>query len=168
MPFFISLDLALSFFIQTHSRFMVFFLSEWCNYLGIALMGFSSLALLARKLSLSLRFDLFCCGSILTWISTWPPFFNEDSPVIFFYPVYFCLLTVFVMAAFIQQAITIDEFTLHFLVKFNNAKIFNSWILMGIVIFALNYIDNYLFYPTTMSVLIAKFAFSRIAELRAA
>lgn len=166
MPFFISLDLVLSYFIQTHSRYMAFFLSEWCNYLGIICMATSALAMLTHKFSLSQRFDLFCCGSVLTWISTWPPFFNEDSPVIFFYPVYFCFVTVFVMVAFIQQASKVDDMTLRFLVKFNDAKVFNTGVLMGIVIFALNYVENYLFYPTTMSVLIAKYAFSQIVEIR--
>ena len=129
-------------------------------------MAVSVLAMFTYKFSLAQRYDLFCCGSVLTWISTWPPFFNEDSPVIFFYPVYFCFITVFVMVGFIQQASKIDAMTLRFLVKFNNAKVFNAGVLMGVVIFALNYIDHYLFYPTTMSVLIAKYAFSQIEEIR--
>ncbi len=127
-------------------------------------MTLSVLAMLTYKLNLSLRYDLFCCGSVLTWLSTWPSYFNEDSPVIFFYPIYFCLITVFITVGFIQQAQKIDSLSLTFMYKFNNAKLFNPYLLMGIVVFALNYIENYLFYPTVMTVLLAKYAFSSILE----
>lgn len=164
MPFFICLDLVLGFLIQTHSRYQVFFLSEWSNYLGIVCVILAVSAMLAHKFSLSLRYDLFCCGCVLIWISTWPPFFNEDSPVIFFYPIYFCFITVFVTIGFIQQAPKIDVFTLSFMEKFNNLVFFNTYLLMGIVLVSLNLVENYLLFPTVMTLLLTKYAFSNILE----
>lgn len=164
MPFFICLNLAISFLVQTHHRFEALIMSVWSEYIGIASILISCILMLIKKLNHSIRYDFFCSGAMLIWISTWPPFFNEDSPVIFFFPLFLCFMTVLVNWLCIQQANKIDAFTLGYLKKFNRSRFLNAGFIMAGVLYSLTQPDNYLLFPNIMAILILKFTLDSIVE----
>ncbi|MCX7089718.1 MAG: hypothetical protein NTV00_16910 [Methylococcales bacterium] len=166
MPFFICLSLAISFLVQSHHRLEAILLSVWTEYFGIGCIIVGILLMLARKLTLSIRYDLFCSGVLCVWISTWPPFFNPDSPVIFFYPLFFCFVTVAVNFLFIQQAATIDPLTLSYLIKFTNNRFFHTGLIMAGVLYSLTQTDNYRLFPNIMALMILKYALVSIVQGR--
>lgn len=94
MPIFICLNLLISYAVDAHNQLEQLFLSPTCEYLGILGAVVGILCFAFSKLSLAWRYEIFCCGAVLIWISTWPPFFNADSPVIFFFPLFFCFISV--------------------------------------------------------------------------
>lgn len=164
MPFFICLNLIISFIVQTHYWLESILMSVWSEYLGVTCIIISILLMLAQKLTISNRYDLFCSGVLLVWISTWPPFFNPDSPVIFFYPLFFCFMTVLINFLFIQQASKIDSLTLSYLIKFNNNLFFHTGVIIAAVIYSLTQTDNYRLFPNIMAIMILKFALVSIVN----
>lgn len=166
MFFFICLSLLISYLVQTHHRFETLIMSIWSEYLGIVCIMISLILMLIQKLSLSIRYDLFCCGVLLVWISTWPPHFNEDSPVIFFYPLFFCFMTAILNIFCVQQASKIDALSLSYLKQFTENRFFHSGLLIAGVLVSLTLTsgDNYLLFPNMMALLILKFTLLSILE----
>lgn len=164
MPFFICLNVVISFLVQTHHHLESLIMSVWSEYIGIASIIISWILMLTKKLNYSIRYDFFCSGAMLIWISTWPPFFNEDSPVIFFFPLFLCFMTILVNLLCIQQASKIDAFTLGYLNKFNRNFFFNAGFIMAGVLYSLTQPENYRLFPNVMAILILKFTLDSIVE----
>ncbi len=167
MPFFICLNLLISYAVNAHNRLEQFFLSSYCEYLGILLIVVSCICLAWPKLKLALRYELFCSGTVLVWISTWPPNFNADSPVIFFFPLFFCLVTVLVHKVFILQAETIDLMSLKYIALLGRHNFWHTGVLVVSVLVSLTQIEHYRVYPSLLSLLLIKYAVLSILELRA-
>jgi hypothetical protein len=165
MPFFTCLSLTISFLVQTHHRYETLIQSVWSEYVGGACIIISVILMLMHKLTVSIRYDLFCSGSLLIWISTWPPFFNEDSPVIFYYPLFFCFMTVLVNILFIQQASKIDPLTLKYLKKFADNRLLHTGVIMAGVLYSLTDTDNYRLFPNIMVIMILKFGLVSILQI---
>lgn len=167
MPFFICLNLLISYAVNAHNQLERLFLSINCEYLGIALIVIGCVCISFAKLSLAQRYELFCSGTVLVWISTWPPNFNADSPVIFFFPLFFCLVTVLVHKVFILQAESIDLMSLKYIAALGRHNFWHTGVLVVSVIVSLTQIEHYRVYPSLLSLLLIKYAVLSILELRA-
>lgn len=166
MPFFICLNLLISFTVQTHMQLEPLLKSPPTEYLGIALVLLSIICMLRQSLTLALRYDLFCSGAVLIWISTWPPFFNQDSPVIFFYPLFFCFVSVMIHFVFIQQAEKVDSLSLHYMQVFAHKRFWHSVLLISGVLISLQLPEHYRVFPSIMALLLLQFALLSILQIR--
>ena len=122
MPLFIVFSLALSFMVQNagslQSLLVTPLLIDIC--LGIAII--SILGSMFKKRWRLIWYDIFSSSTLLIWFAYWKPLFKDDSPIFFFYPLYFALVTAFVSLFFIGQRHKIDEESFRFMRSYSKKK----------------------------------------------
>lgn len=160
MFIFIVLNLCLGFFLEYKSLFQALLLSEWSLYLGVFLL-LSNLAgtwFKVKKIPFKLRYDLFAVGALLVWTSYWPPFFRVGSPVFLYFPFYFAFITALFSILFITKQENIDPQAVVFLQWLSDSGRFNPIVIMVGVIISLVFPTHFLLFPTTVTLLVMRFA----------
>ena len=117
MPLFIALSLALCFMVQTASSLQSLLVSPLVIYIGLAVAMLSILGIFLKKWPDVVWYDLFSASTLVVWFAYWKPLFKDDSPVFFFYPLYFALMTAFVSLFFIGQRDKIDDESFRFMLS---------------------------------------------------
>jgi hypothetical protein len=90
--------------------------------------------------------------------------FNKDSPIFFFFPLYFAFMTAFVSLFFINQRHKIDYETLRLMQSLSEMKGLQPWLVMSCVLVTLEFQKHYLLFPVMMTLLIMRFALSSCLE----
>ncbi len=164
MPLFIVFSLALCFMVQNagslQSLLVTPLLIDIC--LGIAII--SILGSMFKKRWRLIWYDIFSSSTLLIWFAYWKPLFKDDSPIFFFYPLYFALVTAFVSLFFIGQRHKIDEESFRFMHSYSKKNLLQSWILMACVLGSLGLQQNFMLYPVMMTLLIMRFALTSCME----
>lgn len=164
MPLFISLSLAFSFIVQNASPLQSLLESTAFNYTGITLAICSIAGIVLKKLPAKICYDVFASGALLAWFGLWKPLFNDDSPIFYFYPLYFAFMTAFVSLFFIQRPQVIDYETLRYIKYISRKYKLPPWLVMVGVLMSLALHQHFLLFPIMMTLLIMRFALTSYLE----
>lgn len=166
MPLFIVFSLALCFMVQTASSLLSVLVSPLSIYTGLILAIASLVGITFKKMPATFWYDIFAGSTLIVWFAYWKPLFNVDSPLFFFYPLYFALMTAFVSLFIIGQQHKIDDESFNIMKSFSKKSITQPWIVMLCVLVSLELQQHFLLYPIMMTLLIMRFALSSCLEER--
>jgi hypothetical protein len=166
MPIFIVFNLALCLLMQYSSPFQSYLLKPLCIYIGLFFAIISFFGMMIKKLSIINWFDLFSSSALVLWFTYWKPLFTDDSPIFFYYPLYFAMMTALVSLFFIGQRDKVDDQSLHFMQDFSKRKFVHPSFLMLCVLVSLVFQEHFMLFPTLMTLLILRFALEKCIEDR--
>jgi hypothetical protein len=166
MPLFITLSLALCFMVQTASPLQSALVTPLLIYLSFALAIISIFGSLFKKLPALIWYDIFSSSTLLVWFAYWKPLFKDDSPIFFFYPLYFALMTAFVSLFFIGRRDKIDDESFRLMQFFSKKNIIQPWLVMLCVLVSLELQQHFMLYPVMMTLLIIRYALAGCLEDR--
>ncbi len=160
MPVFVSFCLAIAALVQLNSRIQDLLVSDFVLYSGLAVAIGAIIASFFNKLSEKISYDLFACSALLVWFAYWKPMFVKDSPIFFFFPVYFALLIAFVSLFFIGQRQKIDRISMKILQSIEDSEVVQPWFVMSCVLVSLYFENHFLQYPVMTTLLVIRFSLS--------
>lgn len=161
MYFFILLSLALGCLVETKSPLLRYLLSDTALYFGLACITGAVISSLFKRLSAKVWYDWFACGTLLVWLPYWYPNFREGSPVFFYFPLYFALISALFSLVFIKPRRQVDEQTLAFLQWLSDSGRFNPAVIVVFVCVGLYLTQHFLLYPVAMTLLVMRYALAR-------
>ena len=164
MLVFILLSLVLGYLVQTANSLTSLLAAPFFLYLGIGGALLAIAGLLVKKGNFRIWYDLFASSVLLAWFSYWKTLFNDDSPMFFFFPVYFAAMSAFISLAFIGQSERLDKESLHYMRLLAQQKGLQPWIIMLAALGSLQLLDHYLVFPVLMTLLLARFALDCFVE----
>ncbi len=157
MLVFIVLSLVLGYLVQTANPLTSLLVSPIFVYIGIGGALLAIAGLLVKKGNFSIWYDLFASSVLLAWFAYWKTLFNDDSPMFFFFPVYFVAMSAFTSLAFIGQSVHLDNDTLRYM-RVLAEKGPQPWIIMLGALASLQLLDHYLVFPILITLLLLRFA----------
>jgi hypothetical protein len=160
MPVFVFLCLALALIVQTENRLQTVLVSDFFIYGGLTIAIATVIASFFKKLPETISFDLFSSSILLTWFAYWKPLFVSDSPIFFFFPVYFALIVAFAALFFIGQRHKIDRDSLNRMQAIVDSGVVQTWVVMSCVVASLYFEDHFLQFPVMMTLLTMRYALS--------
>jgi hypothetical protein len=166
MPLFIVLSLALGFLVQTASSLQSLLVTMGVIYVSLGVAIISIVGSQFKKLQSIIWYDIFSSSTLLVWFAYWKPLFKDDSPIFFFYPIYFALMTAFVALFFIGQRNKIDNESFIFMQSLAKKIIIQPWVIMVCILGSLELQQHFMLYPTLMTMLILRFALAGCIEGR--
>jgi hypothetical protein len=166
MPLFIALSLALCFMVQTASALQGVLVTPLLIYISLAVAVIGIFGSLFKKWSSLIWYDIFSSGTLLVWFAYWKPLFKDDSPIFFYYPVYFALMTAFVTLFFIGERHKIDDESFRQMQVFAKKSIIQPWVVMLGVLGSLELQQHFMLYPIMMTLLIIRFTLASYLESR--
>jgi hypothetical protein len=166
MPVFIGLSLALCFLIETNNPLQTVLTSMPFVYIGLTGSILSIVAMFFKKLSDNIGYDAFSASTLLLWFAYWKPMpmFTADSPVFFYFPLYFALMAAFFILLLTNQSQQIDRETLQYMQRFDKERAMPAWALMLCVLGSLEVTQHYMLYPVLMTLLMLRFAFAKCVQ----
>ncbi|WP_020565124.1 hypothetical protein [Methylosarcina fibrata] len=164
MLLFIAASLALSFIVQTESPLRDILASPVFIYIGLSGAVLAIVGMMLKRGAQRLWYEFFFISSLITWYAYWQPIFGRDSPMFFFFPIFFAGMTVFVSLVFINQRDKLDQDTLHRMRLLSGQAGLQPWILMICVLASLELQDHYLVYPILTTILLLRFSLSSCCE----
>jgi hypothetical protein len=166
MPLFIVFSLALCFMVQTASSLQGMLVGNLLIYISLAVAIVSIFGSMFKKMSVMIWYDIFSSSTLLVWFAYWKTLFKDESPIFFFYPLYFALFTAFVSLFFISQRHKIDDESFRLMQSFSKKRITQPWIVMVCVLGSLELQENFMLYPVMMTLLIMRFTLASCLEGR--
>lgn len=164
MLLFIVASLALSFIVETESSLQNILASPVFIYIGLSGAIAAIAGMILKKGVQRFWYELFFISSLLTWYAYWQPIFGRDSPMFFFFPIFFVGVTVFVAMVFINQRDKLDQETLRRMRLISSQAGLQPWILMICALASLELQDHYLVYPVLTTLLLLRFSLSSCCE----
>ncbi len=158
MPLFIVFSLTLCFMVQNAGSLQSLLINPLLIGISLGVAMISILGSVLKKQWILIWYDIFSSSTLLIWFAYWKPLFKDDSPIFFFYPLYFALVTAFVSLFFISQRDKIDEESFRFMRSYSKKNLLQSWLLMVCVLGSLGLQENFMLYPVMMTLLIMRFA----------
>ncbi len=160
MPLFIVINLILSFFAQNDGAFKEIIINPFLMDICLGFAGISLIVSFVKKWQLNITYDVFASSVLVVWFSYWQPYFKDDAPMFFVYPVYFAMLTAVISLIVIGHQSYIDKVTLRAMLSLSSRTIIQPWIIMICLFISLELHQNFLFFPTMMTLLIIRFGLS--------
>ena len=164
MFIFIALSLALCFLVQTSSPLLDTLDEPVFLYSGFALAVSGIAGMMFKKKAAKLWHDVFAGSVLIAWFAYWRSLFNEDSPIFFFFPLYFVFMAAFIELFFTDQDHKTDALTLRQMQALANHNIVQPWVIMLGVLASLGLPQHYLLYPVSVTLLLIRFALSNYLE----
>ena len=158
MPIFVLLCLALAVIVQTESPVQAVLLSPVMLYLSLAIAISTIIGSIIKKLPEYIGYDLFASSILFAWFAYWKPLFVKDSPIFFFFPVYFALIVAFVSLFFVGKRHKIDQDSLERMQKIVDSGVVEPWFLMICVTVTLYFENRFIQFPTMMTLLTLRYA----------
>jgi hypothetical protein len=166
MPLFILLSLALSFMEQTVAPLRNLLITPLFIYTGLMLAVISIAVAAFKKMPGTIWYDIFAGSTLIAWYAYWKPSFNDDSPIFFFYPLYYALLAALISLFVIGQQHKIDDVSLSFMKRLSKKRFVQPMIIMLCVLGSLELQQHFMLYPIMMTLLIIRYALSSCLEGR--
>lgn len=160
MLIFIAMSLALSFIVQTKNPLQSTLSSPVFIYIGLTGAIIAIVGVMLKKGPERIWYDIFSSSALLTWLAYWQPVFNGDSPIFFFFPLFFAGMTIFITLAFIGQRDKIDLETLRHMRILSGQIGLQPWLIMIFVLGSLELQDHYLVFPVMITLLLLRFTLS--------
>lgn len=161
---FILLSLALGYLVQTSNPLADLLVTPLFLYLGIGGALLAVAGLLFKKWHFNVWYDLFASSVLLAWFSYWKTQFHDDSPIFFFFPVYFAAMSAFISLAFIGQRERLDKETVYYMRRLAELKGWQPWVIMLGALGSLQLLDHYLVFPVLITLLLLRFALDSCVE----
>ncbi|MBM4208309.1 MAG: hypothetical protein FJ190_09965 [Gammaproteobacteria bacterium] len=158
MPLFVIFCLIFAFVVQTGSPVEALLSSELALYGGLTVTVLTIIASFLHRIPEAYAYDLFASSALFVWFSYWKPFFVKDSPIFFFFPVYFALLVAFTTLFFIGQRHKIDRQSLQLMQRLASSGVIDPWMIMTLVLITLYFENRFIQYPTCTTLLIMRYA----------
>lgn len=166
MPIFIICCLLLTSLIEIQSPYLVV-LNIDAVWMAAACLAALFLGAGCLKLaSSSVWQDGFAVAGLWTWYGYWQPQFSEGSPQFSIFPVYFALLSSWMLRGVIERSPHFDwesQQTLRHFQKYLSR--FDPCLMAGLVLVSLAFPEHYLSYPLAMTFFIVRSAFYRCLEI---
>ncbi|MCX7084472.1 MAG: hypothetical protein NTY69_02945 [Methylococcales bacterium] len=158
MPLFILINLLLCLFAQDNNNFKEILLMPSLTYLclGVAIISFC--AVLVKKWRIFIWYDLFASSIVLIWFSYWQPDFNSDAPMYFYYPLYFAMVTALITLQLERAQQKIDPVSFSVMQSLASRAVIQPWAIMIVIFISLELKQNFLFFPTVMTLFVIRFA----------
>jgi hypothetical protein len=160
MPFFVALCLLLAIIVQTGSPLQAILVSPIFIYVGLAIAIAIIIGIFFKRLPEKTGYDLFACSTLFVWFAYWKPLFVTDSPIFFFFPVYFALIVAFADLFFIGQRHKIDPDSRQRMQTIVNSGVIQPWFVMACVLVTLYFENRFIQFPTFMTLLTIRYALS--------
>lgn len=166
MPIFIVCCLVLTTLIQTQNPYLPLLNIEavWVSAVCLAVLFLASGCL--KLAPSSIWHDGFACSGLWAWYGYWKPLFSEGSPQFSVFPVYFALLSTWMLFGFINRSSRFDwesQQDLRHLQKYLSRV--DPSLMAALVLVCLAFPEHYLSYPLTMTLFIVRSAFHRCLEI---
>jgi hypothetical protein len=166
MPVFIILSLGLCYLVETANPVQDILTSPVFIYIGLACAVISIIGIFFKAFRENIWYDIFFSGTLLNWFASWKPFFNEQSPMFFFFPLYFALATAFATFILIGRRQSIDRQTNEYMRAFVEKSGMEPWILMIFIIGSLQLQHHFMLFPVLMTLLLVRFTLSGCLQSR--
>ena len=160
MLVFIILSLGLCFIQQFADSLITLLVSPFFIYAGLATALAGIVCMFFNKLPIIVGYEAFSGGTLLLWFAYWKTQFNPDSPIFFFFPLYFALMSAFITLFLSDQSHRLDKESLRYMKYLDEERIMPAWSLMVCVLISLEMRQHYQLYPVLMTLLMLRFAFS--------
>jgi hypothetical protein len=153
---FIFLSLALAVLVQNQNSILQLLATPAALTIGLTAAAASLLAGYLKKLPVMVWHDAFASSCLLVWYGYWSPLFNDETPMFFYFPLYYVLLTTFVTLTLINRRHRFDRDSiaqLRYLDRISRLDI-NS--LAALVLISLLLTEHYMLYPMAMTLFIIR------------
>ncbi|MDA1342759.1 MAG: hypothetical protein EXR90_00360 [Methyloglobulus sp.] len=160
MPVFVALCLILAVIVQTKSPLQGVLVSSVFMYVGLTIAIATIIGSFFKKLPEKISYDLFASSILFAWFAYWKPLFVSDSPIFFFFPIYFTLIIAFATLFFIEQRHKIDRDSLQRMQAIADSGVVDPWLVMICVTVTLYFENRFIQYPTMMTLLTMRYALS--------
>jgi hypothetical protein len=158
MPLFIAINLALCFFAQTDNAFKSILLTPLLMDISLGVALVSVVGTLFKKTRHLIWYDLFSSAVLLVWFADWQSYFKEDSPMFFFYPLYYSIITALVSLYVINARDKIDKDSLAIMQSLVNKAIIQPWVIMLCLFLSLEAKENFMLFPTLMTLFLIRYS----------
>ena len=157
MPLFSLLSLFFALIAESNSLFQKILINDAFLYIGLGLAILAIAGNFFNRIPEMVCYDLFSSGAIIAWFALWKPLFIEESPIFFFFPVYFALLSAVASLIFMSRRHKIGAYDLKLMRTIEESGAVASWMLMLIVLITLYFENHFLQYPVWMTLLIIRY-----------
>jgi hypothetical protein len=158
MYIFTAIALGLTYLVQTNHFLQMIILKPTVCYGAIGLSIICILGTFFKKLPDAISYDLFAGCATIAWFSDWKPHFTSDSPMFFFFPLYFSLLAACASLIVIRHNYSIDPTTQHYMKAFIKKSGFEPWLIMIFVLISLALKQHFMLFPVFMTLLVIRYA----------
>ena len=166
MPVFVMLCLVLAVIVQINSPLQELLVNQAVMDIGLVVSVAVIIASFLNKFPENIRYDVFTSSVLIAWFAYWKPLFVKDSPIFFFFPLYFALLIAFFTLFFVGQRHKIDRDSLKLMQSIVDSGVVDTWLVMAAVLVTLYFEDHYLQFPTMMTLLAIRYALSGCVKPR--
>lgn len=166
MFLFIICSLVLAFIVQTSNPWLALLVDPMVFYTALTVAALAMVAVIIKKGPIQQYYDVFASSALVAWYAHWQPIFNDDSPVLFAFPVYFVFMAAFIELAMLKQRQRVDDVTYQHMQALAKKSRVQPWLVMVGVLVSLNLDDHYMLYPVMMTVLMIRFALFRYLNNR--
>lgn len=150
MIIFILVSLALGFWEQTlfsiHETVRVVVVS-----VGLVISMACMIGVFRKASAIKLLQDIFLSSVLLAWYAYWRQQFNEDSPMFFFFPLYFVFIATLIEFILNGQSGQVDAVTLRHLQTVMSFWWMQSWFVMLLIFCSIFLIHQYLLFPVLVT-----------------
>jgi hypothetical protein len=160
MPIFVVLCLALAAVVQTGSPIQAVLVSPAFIYGGLAIAIAAIIGTAVKKLPEAISYDIFASSTLFVWFAYWKPLFVPESPIFFFFPIYFALIVAFAALFFIGQRHKIDQDSLQRMQTIADSGVVAPWVVMICVLVTIYFENRFIQFPTFMTLLTMRYALS--------
>jgi hypothetical protein len=160
MPVFVALCLILAVIVQTKSPLQGVLVSPVFMYVGLTIAIATIIGSFFKKLPEKISYDIFASSILFAWFAYWKPLFVSDSPIFFFFPIYFTLIIALATLFFIDQRHKIDRDSLQRMQAIADSGVVDPWLVMICVTVTLYFENRFIQYPTMMTLLTMRYALS--------
>lgn len=151
MIVFILCSLLLAILTQTHNEFLSLLATPFALGIGLTAMATSLLVGYLKKLPAIAWHDGFATAGLLVWYAYWKPQFIDDTPMFFFFPLYYALLTSILTMALINKAQYFDQESIEYLRNLEKLTRFDFSVIVVFVMISLLITRHYALYPMAMT-----------------
>ncbi len=161
---FILCSLSLAVLVQNQNEFLQLLATPVALGIGLALVGVSLLLGYLKKVSTVIWHDGFATSCLLIWYAYWEPQFNDASPMFFFFPLYYSLLTSIVTLTLINKSEYFDQESIRYLRLLEKNIRFNTGVIVALVLISLLITWHYTLYPIAMTIFIVRHTMTACLE----
>jgi hypothetical protein len=158
MPLFVILSLIIAIIVQTGSPIEAWLTSSLALYGGLTVALATIVAAFLKRIPEPISYDIFASSTLFVWFSYWKPFFVKESPIFFFYPVYFALIVAFVTLFFVGKSHKLDQESRKLMHGIVSSGVVEPWIIMSCVLVTLYFENRFIQYPTFTTLLVMRYA----------
>lgn len=157
MPLFILSNLFLSFIQLRADHIVELVATDTALYFCIGTLLVGLIILVLIKQWQNFAHDLFLSGLVWSWFSDWHGDFQPDAPMFFFFPLYFCFLTVFIAFRFNRQQLVLEPEIREKVITISHSRILNFSVILCLTV-SVFIKSHFLLFPIAMTFYLLRYA----------